>query len=212
MNLHLYYLCSSNMHFKGCTEKTAWDLLIIPPCGCFLFFFFIIINRAAVATPSTSSLPVCPMDNFPKVKLLAQRFVCFSGFRGFWPHCPRRLCWLALPWCNIEVWYSHSLIYTGCHLSPKISLMGKVRIASGCLSLHFFIHAEYPLQSYCSLLWLSCSSPFPFFFFPLLLVCLSFFLLMFRSSLYMKDMNPLPVLSIENIPVPHSAFRWARFK
>ena len=39
MSLHLYYLCSSNMHFKGCTEKMAWDLLIIPLCGCFLFFF-----------------------------------------------------------------------------------------------------------------------------------------------------------------------------
>ena len=43
--------------------------------------------------------------------------------------------------------------------------MGKVRIASGCLSFHLFIHAEYPLQSCYSLLWLSCSSPSPFFFF-----------------------------------------------
>lgn len=35
-----------------------------------------------------------------------------------------------------------------------------------------------------------------------LLACLSPFLLVFKRSLYMKDMNPLPVVSVENIPLP----------
>ena len=60
------------------------------------------------------------------------------------------------------------------------------------LIVHF---CDYPVQVHSHFFFFSLAGMFVFF------------LLMFRRSLYMKDMNPLPVLFIENIPIPHSAFR-----